>query len=137
MQLYSKQIQTQTFSFGVLSNFFGQIFFEHFGAGVTASSSCDFSVYMFPRGSSKYLLLLLICSKNAFLYSVKLYIVFIIIINVEPYGDLVDQAFSQFNENSVIKTHIDKLEIIKHQRQNIPTKMIQKTHKNKKNFCNS
>ena len=45
----------------------------------------------------------------------------------EPYGDLVDQAFVQFNENLItIKTHIVKLKMMKHQRANTPMKVIQK-----------
>ena len=53
-------------------------------------------------------------------------------INFEPYGDLADQAFSQFNMNSTIKTHTAKLKIMKRQRQSIPMKMIQKIQKQTK-----
>ena len=51
----------------------------------------------------------------------------------EPYGDLVDPAFSQLMRTQLtIKAHIAKLKMMKHQRQNIPIKMIQKTQKQAK-----
>ena len=47
-----------------------------------------------------------------------------------PYGDLVGQAFSEFNENSIKNQDPQaKLKIMKHQGQNIAMKMIQKTQK--------
>ena len=56
-QLYSKEIQAQKFSIGLVSNFTEQIFFVtlFFGVDVSVSSGCDFSVYRFPLCSSKYL----------------------------------------------------------------------------------
>ena len=53
-------------------------------------------------------------------------------IKLEPYGDLVDLAFFQFNENSVNNQDITKLKMMKHQEQNISMKMIQKTQKQTK-----
>ena len=56
-------------------------------------------------------------------------------IKFERYGDLIDQAFSQFNGNSTIKSHIAKSKMMKHQWQNIPMKIIQKTQKKNKTFA--
>ena len=54
-------------------------------------------------------------------------------IKFEPYSDLVDQVFSQFNDNSfTFKTHLVKLKMMKHPRQNTPMKMIQKSQKQTK-----
>ena len=51
----------------------------------------------------------------------------------EPYDDLADQAFLQFNGHLLTtKTHIAKLNIMKHQGQNIPMKVIQNKEKQTK-----
>ena len=46
------------------------------------------------------------------------------------YGDLVDQAFLQYNES--FKTHRAKLKKIKHQGHIVPMNIIQKTQKQTK-----
>ena len=58
-QLYSNQIQTQTFSIGVVSTFTGQIFFGTLWRRCYCIFKCDFSVYRFPRCSSKYIFVLI------------------------------------------------------------------------------
>ena len=57
-------------------------------------------------------------------------------IKFESYGDLVDQAFSQFNEN-LSQVDMVKLKMMKHQRQVILMKMIQKTKEQAKSICSS
>ena len=54
----------------------------------------------------------------------------------KPYGDLVDQAFLNFNENFISNqdTH-SQIENDEHQLQDIPMKLIEK--KIQKNFCTS
>ena len=53
-------------------------------------------------------------------------------IKFKPYGDLVDQTFSQFNEKLTIKTHLAKWKMMEHQKHNMPMKMIQKAQKQTK-----
>ena len=51
-------------------------------------------------------------------------------INVEPYGNLVNQVFLQVNENLINNQDPpSKLKMMKHQGQNIPMKVIQKKEK--------
>ena len=57
-------------------------------------------------------------------------------IKFESYVDLVDQAFSQFNEN-LSQVAIIKLKMMKHQKQNVPMKMIRKTKEEAKNNWSS
>ena len=57
-------------------------------------------------------------------------------IKFESYVDLVDQAFSQFNEN-LSQVAIIKLKMMKHQKQNVPMKMIRKTNEEAKNIWSS
>lgn len=53
-------------------------------------------------------------------------------VKFEPYGDLVDQAFYQFNENSFNNQDLhNQIESYETQ-QNIEIKMIQKTQKQTK-----
>ena len=54
-------------------------------------------------------------------------------ISFELYGDLGDQLFLNLMGTILrIKTHITNLKIKKHQEQNTPMKMIQKTHEQAK-----
>ena len=46
-------------------------------------------------------------------------------IKFELYGDLVDQVVNLMRTQLTIKTHKTKFKIMKHQKQNIPLKMIQ------------